>query len=121
MSTAGEVAKQNEDKAWLAKELEDISLEIKGLERKRDYMKSRLEPMMVVGERLGLVEKTRAEYLLVDATLLEVLEKQFGEEVVKREVNTKFLRERMAENPELDRRIPRQERVQLRVGEPYRK
>lgn len=121
MSTASDVAKKNDDKTQLAKDLETISMEIKGLEVKRDYLKSRLEPMMVVGERIGLVEKTRAEYLMVDGALLDALEKQFGAEVVKREVNTKFLREKMSGDPELSGKIPRQERIQLRVGESYRK
>jgi len=107
MRAAADMAAGNAEKETLAQELERVSLEIKGLERERDRLKRKLLPLMSLGERIGLVEKSQRENLAVDDNLLNELEKEFGPEVVTRKLNTPFLREKMKEDPALDQRIPR--------------
>jgi len=56
----------------------------------------------------------------VSPELLKELEDEYGPSIVKRSVNTTHLRELMSDNPELDKRIPRKTRTQIRVGESYK-
>lgn len=116
MSTAGDIAQANVEKEKLARELENVVIEIRQLEKKEKYLKAQLDPMMQVGERVGLVEKIKVDTLVISDALLEALEKELGSDIVRRDVNTKNLREKMAEDPELDRKIPRQSRTQFKVG-----
>lgn len=113
MKAAANMAAANDEKEALAKDLEKVALEIKGLERERDRLKRKLLPLMSLGERIGLVEKGQRETLVVDEDLLKDLEATFGPEVVRRDVNTPFLREKMKEDAALDARIPR------KTGDPF--
>lgn len=113
MKAAANMAAANTEKEALAQELEKVSLDIKGLERERDRLKRKLLPLMGMGERIGLVEKSQRENLVVDDDLLDKLEEELGAEVVTRKVNTPFLRERMKEDAALDGRIPR------KTGNPF--
>jgi len=107
MKAAANMASSNTEKESLAQELEKVSMDIKGMERERDKLKRKLLPLMTMGERIGLVEKSQRETLGVDDDLLNKLEEDLGSEVVTRKVNTPFLREKMKEDPALDDRIPR--------------
>jgi hypothetical protein len=120
MGIAGQMAQDNMAKNDLAKEYETLVVEIKNMEKKREVLKAKLLPQMSKGERIGLVECVEiADALAIDDELLTTLEKELGSEVVKREVNTKFLRTVLETNKELDKRIPRAPaKTQLRVGEP---
>ena len=124
MGVAADRAKANEgeisEKEKLAGQLEQVHREIKQLEKRKDWLKSKLEPMLSVGERIGQVEKLEQNPLNVSPDLLKELEEEFGPSIVKRSVNTTHLRELMNDNPELDKRIPRKTRTQIRVGEAYK-
>lgn len=113
MKAAADMAMGNVEKETLAKELEKVALEIKGLEKERDRLKRKLLPLMSLGERIGLVEKAQRETLDISEELLSMLEKDLGSEIVRREVNTPFLREKMKEDAALDQRIPR------KAGDPF--
>ncbi len=75
---------------------------------------------MQEGERVGLVSKEVKRTLVVDEALLTELEEQFGPKIVKRSVNTPMLRGVMAEDEELDARVPRKKSVTMRVGEEWK-
>jgi len=113
MKAAADMAAGNDEKAALAKELEKVAMDIKGLEKERDRLKRKLLPLMSLGERIGLVEKGQRETLDVSDELLSALERDLGPEAVRREVNTPWLRERMREDAALDARIPR------KAGDPF--
>lgn len=120
MSTASDMAQQNKDKETLCKELESVSLEIKGLEKKKDWLKSRLDPLLKIGERIGLVEKIEVEKLLIDEDLLEKFIGDYGKEVEKaRECNIKVLREKIGDNKAALASIPKSKSTQIRVGEKF--
>lgn len=120
MSTAAEVAKKNEEqgetKEALAKEYAETVLSIRQLEKKKDYLKAKLAPQMVVGERIGLVEKVSKEKLDISDELLVALEKKLGEVVIRKEVNTPLLREMMKADEKIDKMIPRVTTTELKVG-----
>ena len=123
MKAATDRAAENEaggnERDTLVRELEEISIQKKQFEKREKWLKSKLMDMLNVGERVGLVEKTVTRPLDVDDALLDELEKRYGAVVVKRSVNTKFLRALMDNDQELDREIPRTERTSIRVGEKW--
>lgn len=118
-NAAADLAKANIEKDRLAKELTDIHLQIAQLEKRKEWLKGKLEPLMTEGERIGLVAKEVRQNLVVDDTLLATLEARFGAGIVKRSVNTPVLRKYMAEDAALDQGIPRKKQVTLRVGEAW--
>jgi hypothetical protein len=122
-SAAAGMAKANEDKGTMCKELEDVSIQIKNLEKRKEYLKSKLMPIMTAKERIGLVEKIEIRELSIDADLTAKLKQRFGDEIVKpEEIIIKKLREKMEEDEALDKSIPRKDPTyQLRVGEPFKK
>jgi hypothetical protein len=120
MGIAGDVAKGNNEKEDLARQLEEVHVEIKQLEKRKDWLKSKIEPLLSVGERIGQVEKLEQHPLNVGADLLKELEDQYGSKIVKRSVNTTYLRELMKDDADLDKKIPRKTRTQIRVGESYK-
>lgn len=110
---------KSEKEKW-ALELYEVHMEIQRLEKKKAYLKDKLDPLIEEGERVGdCVEKTVTSRLDVGAKLLDELEEKFGSSVVKRAVNTPALRKIMKENPGLDETIPRKTSVGLRVGEKW--
>jgi hypothetical protein len=113
MKVAKEMVQQNQDKESLAKELEMLAGEAKGISKEIDRIKRKLLPLMSLGERIGLVEKSQRESLDVSEEMLAALEVELGSEVVRKELNTSWLRERMAEDTTLDKRIPR------KAGDPF--
>lgn len=122
MKAAAQMAQANASKEELAAELEKVSEEIKAGEKRKEWLKAKLMPLMAVGERIGNVEKLSVSNLVVDDELLAALEKELGPNVVRREANIKFLRELMAVNKELEARIPKgPAKTQLRVGESFNK
>ncbi|HUU21977.1 MAG TPA: hypothetical protein VM389_05520 [Phycisphaerae bacterium] len=124
MKAAAERVKGNTEgegeKETLVRELEEVSIQKKQLEKREKWLKSKLEPLFAPGERVGLVELVVSRPLDVDDELLAELEKRLGPSVVKRSVNTKFLRAVMDGDQELDREIPRKEQRSLRVGEAFK-
>lgn len=111
---------QAAEKERLARELHEVHMEIQRLEKKKAYLKDKLDPLLAEGERVAdCVEKTVTNRLNVGAEMLGELEKRFGAAIVKRSVNTPMLRERMKEDPELDQSIPRKRSVSIRVGEKW--
>lgn len=113
---------QNQDKESLAKELETLADQAKGISKKIEWLRAKLMPLMAVGERIGNVEKLSVSNLVVDDELLAALEKELGPNVVRREANIKFIREMMLVNKELEARIPKgPAKTQLRVGEQFNK
>lgn len=124
MGIAGDLAKANEtegnEKEDLARQLEEVHRDIKQLEKRKDWLKAKIEPLLSVGERIGQVEKLEQNPLSVSAELLKELEEEYGPSIVKRSVNTTHLRELMADSEELDKRIPRKTRTQIRVGEAFK-
>jgi acetate kinase len=122
MKAAAQMAQANASKEELAAELEKVSEEIKAGEKRKEWLKAKLMPLMAVGERIGNVEKLSVANLVVDDELLAALEKELGPNVVRREANIKFIREMMALNKELEARIPKgPAKTQLRVGESFNK
>lgn len=119
MSTAAEIAAQNEEKTKLCKELEIVSLEAKGLEKKIKFLKGKLDPMMKVGERIGIVEKLEVEKLSIDETLLATLVEKYGPEVMRKECNVKVLREKIGDDKAALKAIPKDTSTQIRVGEKF--
>ncbi len=120
MKVAAQMAMANASKEELAEQLEKVSDEIKGLEKQKEWLKAKLDPMLSIGERVGKVEKIEVRGLAVDEDLLKSLEERFGPEVVRRELNTKFLRKKMEEDKALDESIPRAPgKTQIRVGEKF--
>ena len=119
MSTASDMAAANEEKVKLCKELEDVSLEAKGLEKKIKFLKSKIDPMMKVGERIGLVEKLEVEKLSIDETLLATLVEKYGPEVERTECNVKALREKMGDDKKALAALPKSTSTQIRVGEKW--
>jgi acetate kinase len=120
MKAAAQMAQANASKEELAAELEKVSEEIKAGEKRKDWLKAKLMPLMAVGERIGMVEKLSVSNLVVDDELLAALEKELGPSVVRREANIKVLREMMIENKALEARIPKgPAKTQLRVGESF--
>jgi uncharacterized protein YdcH (DUF465 family) len=124
MGVAADRAKANEDeigeKEKLAEQLEEVHRDIKQLEKRKDWLKAKIEPLLSVGEKIGQVEKLEQNPLNVSPDLLNELEEEFGPSIVKRSVNTSHLRQLMSDSPELDKRIPRKTRTQIRVGESYK-
>jgi hypothetical protein len=124
MGIAGDLAKENKgetnEKEDLARQLEEVHRDIKQLEKRKDWLKSKIEPLLDVGERVGQVEKLEQHPLNVSADLLKELEDQFGSKIVKRSVNTTYLRELMKDDADLDKKVPRKTRTQIRVGESYK-
>jgi len=118
-NAAADLAKANADKERLAKELTEVHIQIGQLEKRKEWLKSKLEPLLTDGERIGLVAKEVRQNLIVDDTLLATLEARFGASIVKRSVNTPVLRKYMAEDQALDQAIPRKKQVTLRVGEAW--
>jgi hypothetical protein len=123
MKAAKDMAEANNTKEGMCKELEDVSIQIKNLEKKKEYLKSKLMPIMTAKERIGLVEKIEIRELSIDADLTAKLKQRFGDEIVKpEEIIIKKLREKMEEDEALDKSIPRKDPTyQLRVGEPFKK
>lgn len=122
MKAAAQMAQANASKEELAAELEKVSEEIKAGEKRKEWLKAKLMPLMTVGERIGNVEKLSVSNLVVDDELLAALEKELGPNVVRREANIKFIREMMLVNKELEARIPKgPAKTQLRVGEAFNK
>jgi len=120
MKVAAQIAQVNAGKEELAAELEKVSDEIKGLEKRKDWLKAKIMPLLTVGERIGKVEKIEVKGLAVDDDLLKSLEERFGSDIVRREINTKFLRKMMEEDKALDESIPRAPgKTQIRVGEKF--
>ena len=119
MSTAAEMAQANEEKAKLCKELETVSLEAKGLEKKIKFLKGKLDPMMKVGERIGIVEKLEVEKLNIDETLLATLVEKYGPEVKRVECNVKALREKIGDDKKALDALPKDKSTQIRVGEKW--
>jgi len=124
MGVASDRAKANEgegsEKEDLARQLEEVHRDIKQLEKRKDWLKSKLEPLLDIGEKIGQVEKLEQNPLNVSPDLLKELEDQYGAKIVKRSVNTTYLRELMTDDVELDKKIPRKTRTQIRVGESYK-
>lgn len=120
MGAAADIAKTNAEKERLASELAEVHMEIQRLEKKKAFLKDQLDPLLLEGERVGLVEKVVSHPLAVGDQLLAELETRFGPDIVKRSVNTEALRKRMKDDPELDRAIPRKRQVSLRVGEEWK-
>ena len=111
---------EKSEKERLALELYDVHAEIQRLEKKKSYLKDKLDPMLEEGERVGdCVEKVVTNRLNVGAKLLGELEEKYGPTVVKRAVNTPELRKLMKENSELDESIPRKRSVSIRVGDKW--
>jgi len=111
---------EKSEKERLALELYEVHMEIGRLEKKKAYLKDKLDPLIDEGERVGdCVEKTVVNRIDVGAKLLDELEEKYGSSIVKRAVNTPALRKFMKENPELDDSIPRKRSVSLRVGEKW--
>ena len=109
-----------EEKERLAAELYEVHMEIGRLEKKKAYLKDKLDPLLAEGERVAdCVEKAVKNTLNVGAKLLNELEERFGAAIVKRSVNTPLLRKHMADDKELDEMIPRKRSVSLRVGEKW--
>jgi hypothetical protein len=121
MSVAGELAQANEEKAKLCKELEEKSIEKKNLEKRIEWLKSKLDPLLKVGERIGIVEKLEVEKLNIGPELLAELVTKYGPEVERRECNVKVLREKMAETPDELKKLPVTKSEQIRVGEKWGK
>jgi len=119
MSVAGDMAQANAEKEKFCKELEEKHLEKKGIEKRIEWLKSKLDPMMKVGERIGLVEKLEVKKLNVGGELLEELEKELGSGVVRRECNVKNLRAALAEKPDRLNALPHKKSTQIRVGEKW--
>lgn len=123
MKAAAERAAQNEsgggERDTLVRELEDVSIQKKQLEKREKWLKSKLMDMLNPGERVGLVEKIVQRPLDIDDELLKELEEKLGPVVVKKSVNTTALRALMESDPELDRMIPRKEKPMIRVGEKW--
>lgn len=111
---------ETSEKEQLALELYEVHTEIQRLEKKKAYLKDKLDPLMGEGERVGdCVEKVVTNRLNVGAQLLGELEAKHGPAVVKRAVNTAELRRLMKDDPELDQSIPRKRSVSLRVGDKW--
>jgi hypothetical protein len=120
MGVAGNMASANSDKETLCKELEEVCIEIKNLEKRKDWLKAKVDPLLAPKERVGLVEKVEVRELAIDEDLLASLEKRFGSAIVRRECNKKLLREKMEADTELDKSIPRgAPKYQIRVGEKF--
>ena len=120
MKAAAQMAQVNASKEELAAELEKVADEIKSLEKRRDWLKAKIDPMLSIGERIGKVEKIEVRGLAVDADLLKSLEERLGPEIVRHELNTKLLRQKMEEDKALDQSIPRAPgKTQIRVGEKF--
>lgn len=122
MKAAAQMAQVNMDKDSLAADLEKISEEIKIAEKRKEWLKAKLDPLMTNGERIGKVEKVKRQDIIVDGELLVDLEKRFGPEIVRKECNVKLLREKFLEDPALEPTIPKgPEKWFLKVGEQFNK
>lgn len=123
MKAAKDMAEANNTKEGMCKELEDVSIQIKNLEKRKDYLKSKLMPLMTAKERIGLVEKIEVKGLAIDDDLKAKLKARFGDAIIDPEsIKIKVLREKMEEDKALDDSIPRQDPTyQIRVGEPFKK
>lgn len=123
MKAAKDMAEANNTKEGWCKELEDVSIQIKNLEKRKDYLKSKLMPIMTAKERIGLVEKIEVKGLAIDDDLKASLKARFGDAIIEPEsIKIKVLREKMEEDKALDDSIPRQDPTyQIRVGEPFKK
>jgi ribosomal protein L9 len=120
MKAAAQMAQANASKEELAAELEKVSDEYKALEKQIKWLKAKIDPMLTIGERIGKVEKIEVHGLMVDDDLLKTLEEEHGPEIVRRELNTKLLRELMEKDKALDQSIPRAPgKTQIRVGEKF--
>lgn len=124
MKAAADRAKQNTEgegeKETLVRELEEVSIQKKQLDKREKWLKSKLKPMFEPGERIGLVELVVQRPLDIDDVLLAELESKYGADVVTRKPNTKKIREIMDADQELDRSIPRGEKQVMRVGEAFK-
>lgn len=116
---AAENESSNDERDALVRELEEVSIQKKQMEKREKWLKSQLMDMMNPGERIGLVELAVQRPLDISDELLDSLEQRYGAAVVKRSVNTKFLRALMDSDQELDREIPRIEKRMIRVGEKW--
>jgi hypothetical protein len=113
MTVAGQMAGANTDKEALAKELTETVATRKSAEKKEEALKYKLLPLMEIGERIGIVKKTRATSLDISDELFAALEKEFGKGIVRHEPNIKAIRELMETNEALKKRIPEKD------GDPY--
>ncbi len=124
MKAAADRAKENTEgedtKEKMVRELEEVSIEKKQLDKREKWLKSKLKPMFAPGERVGLVELVVQRPLDIDDALLAELEAKYGADVVTRKPNTKKIREIMDADQELDRTIPRTEKQVMRVGEAFK-
>lgn len=119
MGIAGQMAQANAEKEALAHEYAETVLAIRGLEKKKEALKFKLEPLMQPKERVGLVVKTVSESLDVpsDSELLDTLEKKYPG-IVRRELNSKKVRGMMEENPSIEKDFPTKPGYALRVESP---
>ena len=113
------MAQDNDEKMKLCKQLENTALEKRNLENQEKALKQKLDPMLKVGERIGLVEKLNVEKLNIGPELLAELEKKYGDKIVRRECDIKVLRAAMAEKPEELKALPKKTSTQIRVGEKW--
>lgn len=113
MTVAGQMANANESKEELVKQLVETVTERKRAEKKEESLKYRLMGLMTLGEKIGVVKKTRATSLDISEELFAALEKEFGKEIVRHEPNIKRIRELMETNEALKKRIPEKD------GDPY--
>ncbi len=126
MSTAEDIAKENAEKAKkkaeLAKDYENTHLQIKQLEKEKEKIKSKLDPILAVGERIGLVHKISQNVLDIpnNSPIIDELARVLGPQVVRKEIDAKALDEALKTNPNALKdaalTIPRKDRTQIRVG-----
>lgn len=118
MGIAGNMAAENEKKEGLAKEYADVVLQIRQLEKQKDALKFKLDPMMKVGDRVGLVSKTEAEGVDIppDSPILDEWVVKLGPTIVRRELNTKVFHALMESQPDLVSLVPKKKTTKLNVG-----
>ena len=119
MGIAGQMAAANADKEALAAEYAEVVLAIRGLEKKKEAIKFKLEPLMQPKERVGLVVKSVSDGLDVpaDSELLESLEAKYPG-ITRKELNAKKVREMFKDRPEIEKDFPTKPGYALRVESP---